>query len=66
MRGEAGQTVTLRHAEVLEDGELCTRPLRHAEATDRYTLCGGGVETYEPFFTFHGFRYVEVEGWPGN
>ena len=65
VRGETGQTVTLRHAEVLENGELGTRPLRHAEATDRYTLRGGGVETYEPFFTFHGFRYVEVEGWPG-
>ncbi|MCB0100111.1 MAG: family 78 glycoside hydrolase catalytic domain, partial [Caldilineaceae bacterium] len=65
VQGEAGQTITLRHAEVLEHGELGTRPLRHAEATDRYTLRGGGVETYEPFFTFHGFRYVEVEGWPG-
>lgn len=65
VQGEAGQTVTLRHAEVLEDGELGTRPLRHAEATDRYILRGGGVESYEPFFTFHGFRYVEVEGWPG-
>ena len=62
--GEAGQTVTLRHAEVLEHGELCTRPLRHAEATDSYTLRGSGVETWEPRFTFHGFRYVEVSGWP--
>ena len=38
--GEAGQTVTIRHAEVLEDGELCTRPLRTAKATDRYILRG--------------------------
>ena len=38
VRGEAGQTITLRHAEVLENGELCTRPLRTARATDRYTL----------------------------
>lgn len=66
VQGEAGQTVTLRHAEVLENGELGTRPLRHADATDRYILRGGGVERYEPFFTFHGFRYVEVEGWPGE
>jgi len=66
VRGQAGQVITLRHAEVLEDGELCTRPLRHAKATDRYTLRGGGVETWEPLFTFHGFRYAEVEGWPGE
>ena len=62
--GPAGTVVTLRHAEVLEDGELGTRPLRNAEATDRYTLRGGGPETWEPTFTFHGFRYVEVDGWP--
>ena len=63
--GPAGQTVTLRHAEVLENGELGTRPLRFAEATDHYTLKGGDVETWEPRFTFHGFRYVEVSDWPG-
>lgn len=66
VRGAAGQTVTLRHAEVLENGELGTRPLRSADATDHYTLCGDGVEQYEPHFTFHGFRYVEVENWPGE
>jgi alpha-L-rhamnosidase len=66
VRGEAGQTITLRHAEVLEHGELCTRPLRSAQATDHYTLRGGEVETWEPRFTFHGFRYAEVEGWPGE
>ncbi len=64
--GAAGQTISLRHAEVLEHGELGTRPLRHAEATDRYTLRGGGPETWEPRFTFHGFRYAEVTGWPGE
>ncbi len=64
--GPAGQTITLRHAEVLEDGELCTRPLRFAAATDRYTLAGCGPETWEPRFTFHGFRYAEVDGWPGE
>jgi alpha-L-rhamnosidase len=42
VQGEAGQTITLRHAEVLENGELGTRPLRTAEATDHYTLRGGG------------------------
>ncbi|MGW8482124.1 family 78 glycoside hydrolase catalytic domain [Microbacterium sp. NPDC055903] len=63
--GDAGEVVTLRHAEVLEHGELGTRPLRAAAATDRYTLAGTGVEEWEPEFTFHGFRYAEVDGWPG-
>jgi alpha-L-rhamnosidase len=66
VQGDAGQTITLRHAEVLENGELCTRPLRTALATDRYTLRGEGTETWEPRFTFHGFRYAEVTGWPGE
>ncbi|MET9970898.1 family 78 glycoside hydrolase catalytic domain, partial [Streptomyces sp. NPDC006356] len=65
--GETGRTLTLRHAEVLTpDGELETETNRTAEATDRYTLRGGGEETWEPRFTFHGFRYVEVDGWPGD
>lgn len=64
--GEAGTTITLRHAEILLDGELCTAPLRGATATDRYTLRGAREETWEPRFTFHGFRYAEVEGWPGE
>jgi alpha-L-rhamnosidase len=64
--GPAGQTVTWRHAEVLENGELGTRPLRLARATDAYTLRGGAAETWEPRFTFHGFRYAEVVGWPGE
>ena len=64
VEGAAGTVVTLRHAEVLEHGELGTRPLRNAEATDRYTVRGDGPETWEPAFTFHGFRYVEVDGWP--
>ena len=64
--GPAGHEVTLRHAEVLEHGELATRPLRGAAATDTYVLSGEGVETYEPTFTIHGFQYVEVDGWPGE
>jgi alpha-L-rhamnosidase len=66
VQGAAGHTITLRHAEVLEHGELGIRPLRGAAATDRYTLRGDGVETWEPRFTFHGFRYAEVENWPGE
>jgi alpha-L-rhamnosidase len=66
VEGAPGQTITLRHAEVLQDGELYTRSLRTAQATDRYTLRGDGIETWEPRFTFHGFRYAEVDGWPGE
>lgn len=57
-----GQEVTVRHAEVLEKGELGTRPLRGAMATDRYILRGADKEVLEPAFTFHGFRYAEVSG----
>jgi alpha-L-rhamnosidase len=66
VQGSVGHTISLRHAEVLENGELCTRTLRSAEATDRYILCGKGIETWEPRFTFHGFRYAEVDNWPGE
>jgi alpha-L-rhamnosidase len=65
VQGSAGATVTLRHAEVLEHDELGTRPLRNAKATDRFILSGGD-DVFEPTFTFHGFRYVEVVGWPGE
>lgn len=65
MNGEAGAHIVLRHAEVLEDGELATRPLRAAEATDSVVLNGAGPVVWEPVFTFHGFRYATVEGWPG-
>lgn len=64
--GQPGRTITLRHAEVLQNGRLCTEPLRHAAATDRFTLSGHGSETFEPRFTTHGFRYVEIENWPGE
>lgn len=62
----AGTEVTVRHAEVLEHGELGTRPLRGARATDVVVLDGRGARTWEPRFTFHGFRYAEVSGWPGE
>lgn len=66
VQGAAGTTVTLHHAEVLEDDELATRPLRSAPSVDSYTLRGEGVEEWTPTFTIHGFRYAEVEGWPGE
>jgi alpha-L-rhamnosidase len=65
VRGPADTTITVRHAEVLEHDELGTRPLRTAKATDRFILSGGD-DVFEPTFTFHGFRYAEVQGWPGE
>jgi len=63
----AGTSVRLRFAEVLDaDGSLYTANLRTARATDCYTFKGEGVEVWEPKFTFHGFRYVEVLGYPGE
>jgi hypothetical protein len=65
--GPAGTTVRLRTAEDLgADGMLDTTTNRNAASTDSYTLSGDGNETYEPRFTYHGFRYVEVTGYPGT
>jgi alpha-L-rhamnosidase len=64
--GEKGTTVSMRYAEVLNpDGTLYTANLRSARNTDYYTLKGGGEEVWEPHFLFHGFRYVELLGFPG-
>ncbi|MGW6719635.1 family 78 glycoside hydrolase catalytic domain [Streptomyces sp. NPDC054995] len=64
--GPAGAEIRLRHAEVLQDGELATGPLREACATDTYVLAGDGPRTWQPRFTLHGFRYAEISGWPGE
>ena len=62
----AGTRVQLRHGERLNpDGTLYTANLRQAKATDVYVCAGGGVETWQPRFTFHGFQYVELTGLPG-
>jgi len=67
VNGPAGTEVKLRHAETLTtDGLLYMANIRDAKVTDLYTLKGGGEETWEPRFTYHGFRYVEVTGWPGK
>jgi alpha-L-rhamnosidase len=67
VEGPAGTTVTLRHAEVLDkQGNFYTENLRVARQTLRYTLKGGGPETFEPHFTFFGGRYVAVDGYPGE
>lgn len=63
--GRPGDVVRFRTAEVLQEGEIYTRPLRDAKSTDEYILAGDGVEEWEPRFTFHGFRYAEVD-WPGD
>jgi len=61
----AGTKLTIRHAEMLNpDGTLYTRNLRGAPSIDTYTCKGGGPEIYQPHFTFHGFRYVEITGLP--
>ncbi|CAG5082569.1 Rhamnosidase A [Thermobacillus xylanilyticus] len=63
----AGTTIVLRHAEVLDkDGNIYFGNLRFAKQTVTYIAKGEGKETYAPRFTFLGFRYVKVEGWPGD
>jgi alpha-L-rhamnosidase len=67
VRAPAGTTITLKHAEVLDKaGDIYFGNLRSAEQTIRYKASGQGVETFEPHFTFQGFRYVAVSGWPGE
>jgi alpha-L-rhamnosidase len=66
-RGPAGTVIRLRHAESLDKaGNFYVTNLRTARQTVTYTMKGGGVETFEPHFTFQGFRYVAVEGYPGT
>jgi alpha-L-rhamnosidase len=67
VQGPAGTRVTLRFAElVYPDGTINRENLGEAKTRDIYTLKGQGEETYEPRFTYHGFRYVEVTGFPGT
>ncbi|MFA6128950.1 MAG: glycoside hydrolase family 78 protein [Bacteroidales bacterium] len=63
--GKAGTKITLRHAEVLsKDGNMYFTNLRAAKQTIEYYLKGNGQEIYEPHFTFQGFRFVKVSGFP--
>ncbi|MFC5653613.1 family 78 glycoside hydrolase catalytic domain [Paenibacillus solisilvae] len=67
VKGEPGTQITLSHAEMLSpDGTLYVDNLREAVQQDHYVLKGAGDERYEPHFTFHGFRYVELIGYPGE
>ncbi|KAJ5107718.1 hypothetical protein N7456_004393 [Penicillium angulare] len=59
----AGHRVSLKHAEVLEHGEIGMRPLRAAKCTDTIICSGKELKDWSPTFTFHGFRFVEVTGW---
>ncbi|MDP2335965.1 MAG: glycoside hydrolase family 78 protein [Bacteroidota bacterium] len=67
VQGKKGDQVTLKFAEVLDkEGNFYTANLRSAKATDVYILKGEGEEIYEPHFSFHGFRFVKIEGISGQ
>ncbi|WP_234367864.1 alpha-L-rhamnosidase [Parabacteroides pacaensis] len=67
VQGKKGQKVTLSFAESLGNNGLINQDnLRNAKATDTYILKGEGIEKWEPSFTYHGFRYIQVEGYPGE
>lgn len=65
-KGNSGDRITISHAEVLDkEGNFYTDNLRAARASDTFILRGNGQEKFEPHFTFHGFRYIRIEGYPG-
>jgi hypothetical protein len=64
---DAGDEIAVKHGEnVREDGSFDMRSTRSADAIDRYVAKGADQETYEPRFTYHGFRYAKIEGYPGD
>ena len=67
VKGKAGEKVKLRFAEVLrDDGAIYLDNIRGALVTNIYTLKGSGDELFEPLFTYNGFRFVEITGYPGT
>lgn len=67
VRGNAGDKITISHAEVLDkNGNFYTDNLREAKAQDTYILKGGEEETFEPHFTWHGFQFIKVDDYPGD
>jgi len=67
LQAPKGTTIKLRHAEVLDKvGNFYTENLRAAKVALEYTCKGEGVEEFEPWFTFMGFQYVKIEGYPGT
>ena len=62
VKGEKGQKIVIRHAEVLDkDGNFYPETLRQAKSIDTF-ICNGEEQIFRPHFTFHGFRYICVEG----
>lgn len=68
VKGDAGTVVTLEHSEILDNSGNFMNNLhgRFSHQTDIYILKGEGEETYTPSFTYHGFRYIKVDGYPGS
>lgn len=67
VKGKPGDTIKVWHAEVLDkEGNFYTANLRAAKAEDIYVLKGNGEETFEPHFTFHGFQFIRITGYPGD
>ncbi len=66
IKGRAGDTVTINHAEVLDkDGNFYTENLRNAKQENKYVLSGNRTDILEPHFTFQGFRYIRIKGYAG-
>lgn len=66
-KGNAGDTITIRHAEVLDkEGNFYIDNMREAKVTATYILSGKGEDIFEPHFTFYGFRYIKISGYPGE
>jgi len=62
VKGEKGQKIVIRHAEVLDnEGNFYSETLRQAKSVDTF-ICNGEEQIFFPHFTFHGFRYICVEG----
>ena len=67
VKGKKGTRIALRYTEdIFENGMIDTTSINKAKATDTYVLNGKDTESFEPTFTFHGFRYVQVTGFPGE
>ncbi len=67
VRGQGGSEIKLRYAELLdEQGRLHLSTNRESQSCDTYILRGEGEEIWEPRFTYHGFRYAEIRGYPGT
>ena len=67
VKGKAGDKIVVSHAEVMDKtGNFYTTNLRAAKSQDTYILKGGEEEVFEPHFTWHGFQFIRLEGYPGE